>query len=205
MILSLIIESQLVKSLSTIPIHQITTLWIQKLVVSQHVQQTKLLNHDSSIFLTLQGMFPPHLSQPPPFYQGIYFNCYQLFYTFLVENDFIIFWQPRVKDCMEPQGFNPQTIRFPSWCQDHSAEKTSLFIHPERSEGVVQKFCIGICLRMLDILFVPVTSFSSHIMMLEACKLAFLILTWMAPKLPIRFLIFCLEAGIFKFKILYLH
>jgi len=40
---------------------------------------------------------------------------------------------------------------------------------------------------------------------LEAIPLACIILTWMAQKLPSRFLIFCLEAKIFKFKVLFLR
>jgi len=40
---------------------------------------------------------------------------------------------------------------------------------------------------------------------LETRKLACIILTWMVPKLPIRFLIFCVEAEIFKFKVLYIR
>jgi len=37
---------------------------------------------------------------------------------------------------------------------------------------------------------------------LEAWNLAFIILTWMSPKLPTGFLVFCLEVEIFKFKVM---
>jgi len=41
--------------------------------------------------------------------------------------------------------------------------------HPERSEGGVKKFCIGLCLRMLDIMCPSV--FSSHISKARSLKI----------------------------------
>jgi len=32
------------------------------------------------------------------------------------------FWQTRVKGCLEPLEFKPQTLRFPASCHDHSAK-----------------------------------------------------------------------------------
>jgi len=72
--------------------------------------------------------------------------------------------------------------------------------------------CLSIChLILIDRNFVQGWGVASHVQMSpprppipvkqEARKLAIIILIRMGPKFPIRFLIFCLEAKIFKLKV----
>jgi len=80
--------------------------------------------------------------------------------------------------------------------------KKGIFIHPERSKGGVLKFCIGICLRMLNVPCLYVTSFSSHT---SGLKIGMYISHMEGFKVTVQIFYTLPEAEIFKITVLYLR